>query len=339
MGKRSKRARKAASIGRGQSMQLAYRMPKVPDPPTLSNRAMERVRAVQFSQKHGIALACEAFEVCRATLYEWRRRYNPYRLETMEDRSRAPKHRRKVSWTWEDEQKILALRKAHPRWGKRKLVPLLRAQGCLLSEATVGRILRRLKRSGRLIEPRAVQMRRPQPARPHAIRKPAGYQPQRPGDLIQIDTVHVRPLPGKELRQFSAIDVVTRIAAFGVRSRATAGTAAAFLDELLDRFALPIRAIQVDGGSEFMAEFEECCANAGIPVFVLPPRSPKFNGCVERLNRTSREEFWQCYDGDLDLASLTPALRDFEEEYNGLRPHQALQMRTPLEYLASLSTR
>ena len=60
---------------------------------------------------------------------------------------------------------------------------------------------------------------------------------------------------------------------------------------------------------------------------------------MERPNRTSREEFWQCYDGDLDLAGLTPALRGFEEEYNGLRPHQALQMRTPLEYLASLSAR
>jgi len=184
-----------------------------------------------------------------------------------------------------------------------------------------------------------VRMRRPRPARPHATRKPADYQPQRPGQLIQIDTVHVRPVPGMEFRQFTAIDVVTRIAAFGVRTRATAGAAADFLDDLIDRFPLTMRAIQVDGGSEFMAEFEERCAHYGIPVFVLPPRSPKLNGCVERLNRTSREEFWQCYDGDLDLASLTPALRGFEEEYNGLRPHQALQMRTPLEYLASLSAR
>src|SRR5680860_323227 len=339
MGKRSKRRGKAASIGRGQSMQQLHRMPWLPDPPSLSEQAKHRLLAAEFAIKYGVPLACEALGVSRATLYRWKDRYNPRKLETMEDRSRAPKHRRKVSWTWEDEQKILALRKAHPRWGKRKLVPLLRAQGCLLSEATVGRILARLLRSGRLIEPRPVPMRRPRPARPHATRKPASYQPQRPGDLIQIDTVHIRPLPGKELRQFTAVDVVTRLAAFGVRSRTTAGTAAAFLDELLDRFALPIRAIQVDGGSEFMAEFEECCANNGIPVFVLPPRSPKLNGCVERLNRTAREEFWQCYDGDLDLASLTPALRDFEEEYNGLRPHQALQMRTPLEYLASLSTR
>ncbi len=339
MSKRSKRQRRAASIGRGQSMQLAYRLPKMPQPPTLSEKAKHRLRAVEFSYKHGVKLASEAYGVSPATIYRWRQRFNPYKLETLEDRSRAPKRRRKVSWTWEDEQKILALRQRYPRWGKRKLVPLLRKQGCLLSEATVGRILNRLKRSGRLIEPRPVPMRRPRPTRPHATRKPADYQPQRPGDLIQIDTVHVRPLPGVELRQFTAIDVVSRVGAFGVRSRATAGTAADFLDDLIDRFPVTVRAIQVDGGSEFMADFEERCAHYGIPVFVLPPRSPKLNGCVERLNRTAREEFWQCYDGELTLASLIPALREYEEAYNHIRPHQSLQMQTPLEFLHSVTAR
>ncbi|HEU0305407.1 MAG TPA: integrase core domain-containing protein [Lysobacter sp.] len=183
---------------------------------------------------------------------------------------------------------------------------------------------------------------RPHPGPPHArrppayaTRKPASYQPQQPGDLLQIDTVHITTAEGTQLRPFSAIDVVSRVAAFAVRSRATAGTAAAFLDELLERFPLRIRAIQVDGGSEFRAEFEDACAAVGIPLFELPPRSPKLNGCVERLNRTSREEFWQCYDGDLDLASVTPALRQWEDEYNPVRPHQALQMRAPRAFLAT----
>ena len=339
MSKGSKRRGQGGSIGRGQSMQMAYRMPAMPQPPELSEQAKRRLRAVEFSFAHGVALASEAFGCSESTIYNWRRRYDPQQLERLEDRSRAPKRRRSVCWTWEDEQQILALRASYPRWGKRKLVPLLRALGCTLSEATVGRILRRLKRSGRLKEPRGVTMRRARPRRPHATRKPAAYQAQRPGDLIQIDTVHLHPLPGVALRQFSAIDVVSRVAAFGVRTRATAGTAAAFLDDLIDRFPLRIRAIQVDGGSEFMAEFEDRCAHYGIPVFVLPPRSPKLNGCVERLNRTAREEFWECYDLDLDLATVTPALRQFEERYNRVRPHQALQMRTPLAFLASLPHR
>ncbi len=335
MGKRSKQRRAAASTGRGQSMLLTYRMPWMPDLPTLSEEAKFRLRAVEFSFARGVKLACEAFGVPRSTLYRWRQGYNPRKLETLENGSRAPKRKRQVCWTWEDEQKILALRAQYPRWGKRKLVPLLRKQGCLLSEATVGRILSRLKACGRLKEPHRVKMRRPRPTRPHATRKPAEYQPQRPGDLLQIDTVHILTGEGSQLRQFSAVDVISRVAAFGVRSRATAGTAAAFLEELLDRFPIRIRAIQVDGGSEFMADFEDACAAAGIPVYVLPPRSPKLNGRVERLNRTSREEFWQCYDGDYGLASVTPALRAWEEEYNRVRPHQTLRMQTPLEFLQS----
>jgi len=55
----------------------------------------------------------------------------------------------------------------------------------------------------------------------------------------------------------------------------------------------PIRAIQVDGGSEFQDVFEEECQRRGIKLFVLPPRSPKLNGHVERAQRTHTEEFYE----------------------------------------------
>jgi len=47
--------------------------------------------------------------------------------------------------------------------------------------------------------------------------------------------------------------------------------------------------VQVDGGSEFYGDFEEACKELGIRLFALPPRSPKLNGVVERLNRTFRD--------------------------------------------------
>ena len=89
----------------------------------------------------------------------------------------------------------------------------------------------------------------------------------------------------------------------------------------------------MDGGSEFMADFEEACREAGIRLFVLPPRSPKLNGHVERAQETHTEEFWERYDGDLDLASARQALRHWECIYNTIRPHQSLAWRTPAEYL------
>ena len=45
-----------------------------------------------------------------------------------------------------------------------------------------------------------------------------------------------------------------------------------------------------------MADFEEACAELGIPLFVLPPKRPQYNGGVERGNRTFREEFYNRTD-------------------------------------------
>ncbi len=173
--------------------------------------------------------------------------------------------------------------------------------------------------------------------RPYAVRKPKGHPVERPGDLVQVYTMHLAPLPGVERRQFTAVDAVSRLGAVEVRGVATAGTAAEFLGALLERLPFPVRAIQVDGGSEFKAGFEEACQRLGIALFVLPPRSPKLNGRVERLNRTFRQEFWECYDGDLALPALRAEVRRWEAAYNHERPHQALGYRTPAAHLAALS--
>ena len=228
-------------------------------------------------------------------------------------------------------------REASPRWGKDKLAVVLRRQGVRLSVSMIGRILRTLQRRGDLVEPVLPRLRpHSRHARPYAVRKPREHPVVAPGDLVQVDSMHLRPLPGVERRQFTAVDVVSRVSVLGVRATATAGTARAFLTELTARMPFPVSAIQVDGGSEFMAEFESACAERGIVLFVLPPRSPKLNGHVERLNGTSRREFWEHYDGDLDLPPLQAALRAWEHRYNHVRPHQALGYATPAEFLTQL---
>jgi len=56
-----------------------------------------------------------------------------------------------------------------------------------------------------------------------------------------------------------------------------------------------IKAIQVDGGSGFQDAFERECQKKGIKLFVLPPRSSKLNGHVERAQRVHTEEFLEGY--------------------------------------------
>ena len=115
-----------------------------------------------------------------------------------------------------------------------------------------------------------------------------------------------------ELKHFTARDVVSRWDVLEAHTRATAATAAGFLDRLVARMPLPVRAIQVDGGSEFQAAFEEARQARGIRLFVLPPRSPKLNGCVERAQRTHTEEFYEVTPFSLEIAALNRELLAWE---------------------------
>lgn len=116
-------------------------------------------------------------------------------------------------------------------WGKDKMAPLLWEDGETASISTVGRILKHLKARGLLVEPdrQVVRFRRRPMKRPYAVRKPRAYAVAEPGDMVQVDTVEVRPLPGVVVNKHTARDVISRWDAVEAHSRATAGTAKAFL--------------------------------------------------------------------------------------------------------------
>ncbi len=76
----------------------------------------------------------------------------------------------------------------------------------------------------------------------------------------------------------------------------------------------PVKAIQVDGGAEFEAVFEAECQKRGIKLFVLPPRSPKLNGAVERAHRTHAEKFYEVTESSFDIAELGKELLEWERD-------------------------
>ena len=199
----------------------------------------------------------------------------------------------------------------------------------------VGRILSSLKARGVLKEPprHGISARRRAGPRPYGIRKPREYQAVEPGDIVQVDTLDVRPLPGVVPKHFTARDMVSRWDVLEVHTRATASLAAQFLESMHRRFPFSIKAVQVDGGSEFMADFETACQKSGIRLFVLPPRSPKLNGHVEWAQRTHTEKFYELYNGDLDIPTLNRALLKWERIYDTFRPHHSLDGLTPAQYL------
>jgi putative transposase len=303
----------------------------------LSSEAYKRLKWFDYYEGVGrnARKTCRHFGITPDTFYKWKRRYRPEELRTLEEHSRQPKHVRQPTWTQETVRAVQELREEYPRWGKEKLTKLLEVRGIKVSVSMVGRILKQLKERGVLKEAirNHISSRKRLQKRPYAVRKPKEYNAREPGDIVQVDTMDLRPLPGVIIKHFSARDIISKWDVVEVSSRATASSAARFITAILTRMPFKVKAIQVDGGSEFQSTFEETCQKLGIRLFVLPPRSPKLNGHVERANRTHAEEFYEVTEADFDMHSLIPALRDWEQIYNTIRPHQSLKYLTPNEFL------
>ena len=289
-----------------------------------------------YHQHGNVRFTCRHFGISPQTFYQWKNRFDRYDLTTLESQSSRP-HRIPMPQTPPQVvERVKELRERYSRWGKNKLAVLLRREAIEISAFTVGRVINRLKEKGLLVEPVNVTMakrarkRRRKPR--YAIRKPKGYKIQGPGDLVEVDTLQVILIPNEIRYQFSARDVVARFDGLRAYKSQSSVKAAHFLQYLQKKFLFKIKAIQIDGGSEFKKHFEQECEKREIMLFELPPRSPKLNGHVERANRTHREEFHEVEEIDLSIEEHNRQLEEWEYVYNHIRPHQALDYLTPNEY-------
>lgn len=252
--------------------------------------------------------------------------------------TRRPNKVRKPLWTPEQIQSVLQLRRENLTYGKAKIAVILQRDNNInLSESSVGRILKNLMSRG-LVQtsasaPKSRKKRRF--SKGHA--QPWNYRMKAvtPGNMVQIDHMTVSK-NGLTMKHFQAWDPVSKYVYANVYSNAKSATAKKFLLDLIENTPFSILSIQVDGGSEFMKDFELTCQNYNIPLFVLPPNRPQYNGGVERANRTFREEFYNKKNLLADSitafrADLTLAL----SKYNTFRPHSSLRGATPLHYIHS----
>lgn len=152
----------------------------------------------------------------------------------------------------------------------------------------------------------------------HARRLPKGLKPSRPGEIVQIDTLFLNIRPDKAIKHFTAYDPVAKWTVASVATRATASLAAGFLDKLL-------------------ADFEQACQKNNLALYVLPPKRPQLNGAVERCNGSWRYEFYAVYDLPHRIDGLQPLVDAFPHRFNHHRPYDALDGKTPADYLNALS--
>ena len=280
--------------------------------------------------------ALEALSLPRSTYYRWKRNYKKMGLDGLENENKRPNNIRKPTWTQKIEMNVYHLRKKHPLWGKQKLAVVYRRHyEENVSESTVGRILTKLLKQGKIMPVRFLQGKKDTKRRifnVHAQRWKLGMKAQQPGELVQIDHMTIT-VPGfGQVKHFSAICPVTKYAVYQAYKEASSKNAADFLEYIKKEFPFTIRSIQVDGGSEFMADFEKLCSQSNISLFVLPPRSPEYNGNVERSNGTAKYEFYAQYDSKPSFYTIRKKLQKFTHFYNFYRPHQGIGLLTPSQF-------
>lgn len=296
-----------------------------------------RAKALDVWRMHGIGAAIDAFDVSRPTLYRWKQALTSRQghLDALDPKSRAPKHVRHRQYPEGLLERIIELREAHPRLGKKKLAVLLG-----ISESYAGRCVQDLAERGLLPALRKVSFQ----ARTGRVfehvrtyRKKLRRPKEKRG--MELDTV-IRFVDGIKRYVLTAIDVQRKFAFAAAYTGHSSTHAADFLRKVVSVCPFNIEELQTDNGSEFAKHFETACTDLGLTHFHTYPRTPKMNACIERFNRTLSEDFLVRNRILLrdDLTALNERLIDWLLWYNLERPHETLGMQAPLRYIVSTLT-
>lgn len=301
----------------------------------LTERAKYKIKVLDWHRGHGnnVSLCARHFGLSRMTVYRWLKQIKHSGLLGLNERSRRPKNVRKPTTFQKTATRIVQLRKQYPAWSKYKIKVLLEREGIIISASTIGRVL---KRRG-LIDKKVSRKHQKAALRPKA-RFPKGLNICQPGDLIQMDTKYIMLTGGRKFYQFTAIDVLTKKRVLRVYPSESSRNGAKFLKECFSGFPFPIQAVQTDNGAPFLKEFDKLCEDKGIPHYFIHPRTPKENTYVERSHRSDKREFYQQGNVCSILSVMQRKIKEREDVWNNIRPHEALGQLTPTQYFWKLQT-
>lgn len=302
----------------------------------LTERARYKIKVWDWHRNHGsnVSLTARHFGLGRATLHRWLKEYNRIGLLGFNEKSRRPKRWRRPTTSPEIILYVATIRKNYPAWSKYKIRRMLhRDHGIAVSASTVGRIL---KRRG-FIDKKKSAKRRTAALAPRQ-RFPHGFKVSCPGAMVQMDTKYIMLPGGRKLYQFTAIDVLSKRRVLRVYPSRSSRNGRLFLEECIRCFPFTIKAVQTDNGGEFLKEFEKRCVELRIPHYYIYPRTPKQNSYVERSHGSDQEEFYLRGNVHQDREAMNRKIQEWEDVWNNIRPHEALDYRTPNEYLAYLQS-
>lgn len=277
------------------------------------------------------------FGISRKTLHKWIKRFEEKDLQTLEEISRAPEKTRQREISYVQRKRIRAVRKSHMRWGKMKLQKLYQKDYKeYISSWKIQKVIEEENLYFDKTQITKQRKKKKQAQKKQKKRITALVKENKIHHLWHVDTVLLTMPHGGYRYLITAIDDTSKLAYARLYNSHSSKHAADFLRRLHYLTEGEIINLHHDNGSEFQKDFESACKALNLPQWYSRVRTPKDNAVLERFNRTIQEEF-------VETTTITPdetklfnhELANWLEEYNNVRPHQALDYLTPLAYIDS----
>lgn len=272
---------------------------------------------------------CLEYGVSRQTGYKWVERFKAQGMIGLEDRSRRP-HGSPVATSGEVVLQVLELRRKHG-WGPKKLHHVLSRRLEVEEVPSRRTIARILDRAGEV-----KKRRRQQPGVTAAEGAPRP-EVKNPNDLWTVDFKGWwRAQNGARCEPLTVRDAHSRfVLCTVVLPSPKVEAVREVFERLFEQHGVP-KAILSDNGNPFactraLAELTELSAwwvSLGVEVLHSRPGCPQDNGAHERMHadmlaleaqRSASREAQQV------------ACDEWRHEFNHIRPHESLQMKTPAE--------
>lgn len=220
-------------------------------------------------------------------------------------------------------RRLKELAEKHRRYGHIRLYVLLRREGVVVNHKRTERLYRaeglslRIRRRRKFV----AVVRNPLP--------PA----VRPNERWAMDFIQDALSSGRKFRTLSVVDTYSRECLTVEADTSLPGyRAVRVLDRLGETKGLP-DSIRVDNGPEFISKaLDEWAYRSGVKLDFIRPGKPVENAYVESFHSRFRDE---CLNEHyfLSLQEAQEIIAAWQAEYNGFRPHSALNYQTPEEFL------
>lgn len=211
-----------------------------------------------------------------------------------------------------------------PRWGFKKMYAHLRNQGYRWNHKKIHRIYREMGLNLRIKPKKRLPIRHPKPL----------TEPEKANISWSLDFMSDSLECGRAFRTLNIIDDFNREALWiEVDTSLPAERVVRVLEMLASWRGCPEQ-LRIDNGPELIShKLATWAEKHGVELAFIQPGKPSQNAYIERFNRTFREEILDAYLFTT-IQEVQEITEEWLEEYNAVRPHEALGGLPPYQFMA-----